>query len=70
MNSPRHAGPTGDTPDAQLAVMATPELESIVISNLRAAIAEAERQIDRLMIIRRRQLAAARSRQRGKPGGG
>jgi cob(I)alamin adenosyltransferase len=36
------------------------------LHELRAAIAEAERRIDRLMVIRRRELAAARSHQRGK----
>lgn len=32
------------------------------VADLRVALAEAERRIDRLMVIRRRQLAAARSR--------
>ena len=36
------------------------------LQELRAAIAEAERRINRLMVVRRRQLAAARSRQCGK----
>lgn len=36
------------------------------LQELRAAIAEAECRIDRLMVVRRRQLAAARSRQCGK----
>jgi hypothetical protein len=36
------------------------------LDELRAAIAEAERTINRLMVVRRRQLAAARSHQSGK----
>ena len=39
---------------------------AVPMQELRTAIAEAERRIDRLMVVRRRQLAAARSRQRGQ----
>ena len=39
---------------------------AIALRELRGAIAEAERKIDHLMVVRRRQLAAARSRQRGQ----
>jgi hypothetical protein len=36
------------------------------LRELRSSIADADRRIDRLMVIRRRQLAAARSRRYGK----
>ena len=39
---------------------------AVALQELRTAIAEAERRIDHLMVVRRRQLAAVRSRQRGQ----
>lgn len=39
---------------------------AVALQELRAALEEAERKIDRLMVIRRRQLAAARSHRAAK----
>lgn len=45
---------------------AKPQYVAAELDALRAAVAEAERRINRLMVVRRRQLAAARSHQCGK----
>ena len=62
----RDARPAGLTADEDQVLGARMVTLDATLQDLKEAAAEAGRRIDRLMVLRRRQLAAARSSQGGK----
>lgn len=62
----RDARPAGLSADEHQVLGARMVMLDATLQDLKEAAAEAGRRIDRLMVLRRRQLAAARSRQAGK----